>query len=117
MSTPNPLQTVVNAQAIKIAEAQYRLANLFTPYNFNPERVDFDRGEAFLADPYSAFPQPTDGIRRSLDTIIESIAEAKAILDALSSQCQPDLDPEQLYVTAKANVVGNRANTAAYRAA
>lgn len=113
----NPLQTLVNAQAIKLAEAQYRLATLFTPYGFQPERVDYDRVAAFLDNPEAAFPQPSDGIRNSLGRIKTEMAEARGILAALAAQCEPDLTGDQLFVTAKANVTGSRANTAAYQAA
>lgn len=115
--TPNPLQVLVNAQAIKLAEAQYRLANIFTPYGFQPERVDYDRVVAFLDNPEAAFPQPSDGIRNSLGRIKTDMAEARGILAALAAQCEPDLSEDQLFVTAKANVAGSRANTAAYQAA
>lgn len=112
--TQNPLQPLVNAQAIRLAEAQYRLATLFTPYGFQPERIDYDRVAAFLDNPERAFPQPTDGIRTSLDRIKVTIAEARGILAALAAQCEPDLSEDQLFVTAQANVSGNRMNTAAY---
>lgn len=115
--TPNPLQVLVNAQAIKLAEAQYRLANIFTPYGFQPERVDYDRVAAFLDNPDRAFPQPSEGIKNSLGRIKTEMVEARGILLALSAQCEPDLSEDQLFVTAKANVTGSRANTAAYQAA
>lgn len=114
---PNALQPLVNAQAIRLAEAQYRLATLFTPYAFQPERVDYDRVAAFLDNPDRAFPQPTDGIRTSLDRIEATIAEARGILAALAAQCEPDLSEDQLFVTAQANVAGNRTNTVAYNQA
>lgn len=121
MSKPSnvaPLQAIANASAIKLAEAQYRLANLFTPYQFNPARVDFDRVAEFLDDPYRAFPQPTDAIRTSLDRTIGTIAEARAILAAFAAQgTEPTLTADQLFITAQANVTGNRANVAAYSAA
>jgi hypothetical protein len=118
VTTVNPLQTVVNQAAIRVAEAQYRLANLFTPYQWNPERVDFDRVEVFLDDPYRAFPQPTDGIKSSLDRITQTLAGQRPLLDALKSQgVEPNLSADQLFITAQANVSGNRANTAAYEAA
>lgn len=113
----NPLQTLVNAQAIKLAEAQYRPANIFTPYGFQPERVDFERVAAFMDDPDRAFPQPTDGIRNSLSRIKTEMSEARGIIAALAAQCEPNLTPDQLFETAKANVSGNRMNTAAYQAA
>ena len=118
MTNPtNPLQVLVNAQAVKLAEAQYRLANIFTPYGFQPERVDFERVAAFLDNPDRAFPQPTYGIRNSLGRIKTEMSEARGILAALAAQCEPDLTEEQLFLTAKANVTGSRMNTAAYQAA
>ena len=113
----NPLQTLVNAQAIKLAEAQYRLANIFTPYGFQPERVDYDRVAQFLDNPDAAFPQPSEGIKNSLGRIKTEMAEARGILAALAAQCEPDLTEDQLFVTAQANVTGSRMNTAAYQAA
>lgn len=113
----NPLQTLVNAQAIKLAEAQYRLANIFTPYGFQPERVDFERVAAFMDDPDRAFPQPSEGIRNSLGRIKAEVSEARGILAALAAQCEPNLTHGQLFETARANVAGNRMNTAAWYAA
>ena len=102
--TPSPLQTLLNAQCIKRAE-QYRLATLFTPYGCQPERVDFDRVEAFLADPARAFPQPTDGIKNALSRIGTVLTEANALIGALAAQgVEATLTPDQLFVTAQANV-------------
>lgn len=118
MSTNNPLQLLVNQAAIRIAEAQYRLANLFTPYQWNPERADFDRVAAFLDNPDKAFPAPSDGIKNSLERIKATLVEQRMILAAFAAQgTEPSLTADQLFVTAQANVAGNRANTAAYQAA
>jgi len=109
------LQKIVNAQAIRKAEQQYRLAQLFTPYGFEAERQDYDRVAAFLHTPRRAFPQPTDGIASSLARIEASLHETDALLSAFEAQgLTPQLDADKLYVTAKANVTGQRGNTAAY---
>lgn len=101
----NALQTLLNAQAIKRAEQQYRLATLFTPYGFVPERVDFDRVEAFLDNPSIAFPQPTEGIKTALGRIQMVLVEANALITALGAQgITATLTPDQLFMTAKANV-------------
>lgn len=114
----NPLQLIVNSAAVKVAEAQYRLANIFTPYGYNPARPDFDRVAEFLDDPHRAFPMPTDGIKSSLDRITQSLNEQRAILGAFKAQgTEPTLDAEQLFLTAQANVAGNRMNTATYNQA
>lgn len=116
MTQANPLQTLVNGAAIRVAEAQYRLANLFTPYQWNPERADFDRVAVFLDNPDRAFPAPSDGIKNSLDRIKATLAEQRLILQAFSAQgVEPSLTADQLFVTAQANVAGNRMNTAAYQ--
>ena len=78
----NALQVLVNTHATKRAEAQYRMARLFTPYMFEPEQVDFNRVSAFVNDVSAAFPQPTDSINRSLERIQNDMAEANAILNA-----------------------------------
>lgn len=118
MTQANPLQTLVNQAAIRVAEAQYRLANLFTPYQWNPERADFDRVAAFLDNPDRAFPAPSDGIKNSLDRIKATLAEQRLILQAFSAQgTEPSLTADQLFTTAQANVSGNRMNTAAYQSA
>lgn len=110
------LQKIVNSMALKRAEAQYRLAQLFTPYAFEPERADYDRVAAFLDNPRRAFPQPTPTMASSLDRIEGNLREANAVLGAFAAQgFTPDLSEEQLYVTARNNVVGQRANTAAFR--
>ena len=110
------LQKIVNAQAIRRAEQQYRLAQLFTPFGFEAERQDFDRVAAFLDTPRRAFPQPTDGIASSLSRIEATLRETNALLEAFEAQgLTPQLTDDQLFVTAKANVTGQRANTAAYR--
>lgn len=118
-STPvNPLQALVNQAATRVAEAQYRLANLFTPYQWNPERADFERVAVFLDDPDRAFPAPSDGIKNSLDRIKQTLSEQNMILSAFAAQgTAPTLTADQLFVTAQANVAGNRMNTAAYNAA
>jgi hypothetical protein len=118
MSQSNPLQTLVNDQAVRKAEAQYRLAVLFTPYGFAPERADFDRMEAFIDNPYRAFPNPTENVKASLDRTVGNLTEANAVLQAFAAQgTEPTLTADQLFTTAHANVNGNRINTAAYQAA
>lgn len=118
MTQANPLQTLVNQAAIRVAEAQYRLANLFTPYQWNPERADFDRVAAFLDNPDRAFPAPSNGIKNSLDRIKATLGEQRLILQAFSAQgVEPTLTADQLFTTAMTNVAGNRMNTAAYQAA
>jgi len=116
MSKPqvNPLQAIVNAAAIKVAEAQYRLANLFTPYSFDPERVDFDRVEAFLDNVHAAFPQPSDAVKLSLDRTAATLVEQRAILAAFEAQgTEPTLSGDELYTQARNAVVGNRLTRAA----
>lgn len=99
------IQHIVNLASIKLAEAQYRLARLFTPFGFEPEKVDFDRVKAFTADVDRAFPEPSDALRQSLDRIKAQIAEQQAVLEAFASQnVAPTLDEEQLFQTAQANV-------------
>lgn len=116
-STVSPLQTLVNAQAVRKAEAQYRMAVLFTPYGFQPERVDFDRMEAFMDNPERAFPNPTDAVKTSLDRTLGNLTEANAMLQAFAAQdIKPTLTPDQLFTTAVANVAGNRMNAAIYAA-
>lgn len=115
-ATVNPLQQLANQQAVKLAEAQYRLARLFTPYAFIPERVDYDRVAAFLGNPRAAFPQPTEALNTSLARIESATTEANALLEAFKAQgIEPSLDADQLFVTAKTNVEGSAANTASYR--
>lgn len=104
-TTVSPLQTLANAQAIRVAEAKFRMATLFTPYGFQPERPDFDRMDAFLDNPQRAFPNPTVSIQASLDRTLGNLAEGKALLDAFAAQgIEPTLDADQLFTTAKANV-------------
>ena len=110
----NPLQLIVNSAAVKVAEAQYRLANLYTPYSWNPQRVDFDRVAVFLADVHEPFPQPSEAIKLSLDRIAGALAEQLAILNAFKAQgTEPTLDADTLFATAQANVAGNRVLRAA----
>lgn len=105
MSTDNPLQQLANAQAIAQAEAKFRMAQLFTPYGFVPERQDFDRMNDFLDNPYRAFPAPTDAIKASLDRTVARLREATLMLQALGAQgVNPTLTDDQLFTTAKANV-------------
>lgn len=104
-STPNPLQQLANQQAIVRAENQYRLARLYTPYGWEPERVDYDRVAAFLDKPRTPFPQPTEALNTSLSRIETNLATANALLDAFKAQgIEPTLDADQLFTTAKANV-------------
>lgn len=103
-TTENPLQIIVNQAAIKVAEQQYRLARLFTPYGFEPERVDFDRVEVFLDDINRAFPNPTPSIQNSLDRIQAELAQNRALLQAFAAQdVVPSLTADQLFTTAAAN--------------
>lgn len=112
--TPDAIQTVLNQHAITLAEQQFRLASLFTPYGFDPERVDFDRVATFMDDPYQAFPQPTESMRASLDRIVTNATTARITLEAFAAQgATPTLDDDQLFMTAKANVTNPRG----YRAA
>lgn len=104
--TVSPLQTLVNTSALKGAEAQYRLARLFTPYGFEPEQVDFDRVGAFLDDPRKAFPQPTEAVSTALSRIEAQLIESRALLGAFAAQgIEPTLTADQLFTTAKANVI------------
>lgn len=104
--TVSPLQKLTNSAALKAATAQYRLARLFTPYGFEPERVDYDRVEAFLDNPAVAFPAPTESVQRVLDRIQNELSEGRAMLQAFAAQdIHPTLDADQLFVTAQANVV------------
>ena len=109
MSKPtpvSPLQALANASAIKAAESQYRLARLFTPYGFEPERVDFDRVSAFMDAPRTPFPQPTEAMSTALSRIETTLVESRALLGAFAVQgIEPTLDAEQLYMTARANVI------------
>jgi len=114
----NPLQQLANQQAIIRAENQYRLARLFTPYLFRPERVDYDRVAACLDAPRRAFPQPTEALNTSLSRIETNLASANALLDAFKAQgIEPTLDADQLFITAQNNVEGNAMNTRGYEAA
>lgn len=101
----SPLQTLANSTAIKRAEQQYRLATLFTPFGFTPERVDYDRVAVFLDNPRQAFPQPSEGLNNSLARIEIALAETAALLGAFEAQgITPSLTADQLFTTAKANV-------------
>lgn len=114
-STVSPLQTLVNAQAVRKAEAKFRMAVLFTPYGFNPERVDYDRMEAFMDNPQRAFPNPTEAVQTSLNRTLGNLTEANAMLQAFAAQdIKPTLTDDQLFTTAHANVAGNRMNTSSY---
>lgn len=104
-TTTNPLNKVANNAAIQLAESQYRLARYFTPYNFDPERVDFDRVAGFLDDVYQAFPSPTANMAPRLAELQAQITSHRETLVALAdADAAPTLDEEQLYMTAKANV-------------
>lgn len=109
VQAPNPLQLIVNNAAVKVAENQYRLANLFTPYSFNPERVDFDRVSSFLGNVHAPFPMPSEAIKLSLDRIAGALAEQLAILGAFKAQgTEPTLSSDELFEAAYNNVAGNR---------
>lgn len=109
----DPLQLLVNAQALKKAEAQYRLARLFTPYNFEPEQVDFDRVAEFIGDTARAFPQPTEGMASALARVDADLSSSAAILTAFEAQgITPTLNAEQLFMSAKANVTRPMASVA-----
>lgn len=110
------LQKIVNSMALKRAESQYRLAQLFTPYGFEAERADYDRVADFMDNLGRAFPQPTPGLLNSLARIEGNLREANAVLAAFSAQgLTPSLTDDQLFVTARNNVIGQRSNTAAFR--
>ena len=105
MTKPNPLVNVANSAAIQLAEAQYRLARFFTPFNFDPEQVDYDRVAAFMDDVNRAFPQPSPNLPPRLEDLSRQIATHRSTIDALSDAgAAPDLTAEQLFTTAKANV-------------
>lgn len=104
-TTTNPLVTVANQAAIQLAEAQYRLARFFTPFNFDPQRVDFDRVAEFMDDVFVAFPQPSPNLGPRLEELNRSIATHRTTIDALKDAgAAPDLTDEQLFITAQANV-------------
>lgn len=105
-ATPNPLAQIANNAATKLAEAQYRLARLFTPYNFEPERADFDRVAAFMDNPRRPFSTITEGLDLALQRVERGITEHSAMLQALVAQgIEPTLSADQLFATAQANVI------------
>jgi hypothetical protein len=100
-----PLQKLTNGAAIKLAEAQFRLARLFTPYGFEPERCDFDRVTAFVEDIDRAFPNPTQPMANALDRIRGELTDNTAMVGAFAAQdIHPTLSSDQLFTTAKENV-------------
>ncbi|WP_075881474.1 hypothetical protein [Vreelandella massiliensis] len=102
----NPLVQVANNAAIQLAEAQFRLARFFTPYSYDPKRIDYDRVAEFLDDVFVAFPQPTANLKPRLDDLQAQIAQHRQTLAALKDAgAEPDLTDEQLFITAQANVV------------
>lgn len=105
-ATHNPLSKVANSTAIQLAEGQYRLARYFTPFNFDPERIDYDRVAVFLDDVYKAFPNPSPNMAQRLADLQSQIASHREALDALKqADANPTLDEDQLYTTARANVI------------
>ena len=109
----DPIQLLVNTHALKKAEAQYRLARLFTPFNFEPEQIDFDRVAAFIGNINAAFPQPTENMANALARVDSDLSSAAAILDAFEAQgVTPTLTEEHLFVSARANVGRPMANIA-----
>ncbi len=105
-TTTNPLVHVANQAAIQLAEAQYRLARYFTPMNFEPQRVDFDRVAEFMDDVFTAFPAPSANLGPRLEELNRQITTHHTTIDALrDAGAEPDLTDEQLFTTAKANVV------------
>lgn len=104
-TTANPLVAVANQAAIQLAEAQYRLARFFTPYNFDPQRVDFDRVAEFMDDVFVAFPQPSQNLGPRLEELNQQVATHRKTIDALKDAgAAPDLTVDQLFTTAQANV-------------
>jgi hypothetical protein len=105
-ATTTPLVHVANQAAIQLAEAQYKLARYWTPYGFEPQRVDFDRVAEFIADVTVAFPQPSPNLVPRLEELNRQITTHRTTIDALrDAGAEPDLTDEQLFTTAKANVV------------
>lgn len=105
-ATNNPLNQVANTTAIQLAEAQYRLARYFTPYNFDPERVDYDRVAEFLDDVKRPFPGASPNLLPRLDDLQGQINQHRQTLKALADAgAEATLTDEQLFTTAKANVV------------
>lgn len=102
----NPLNQVANTTAIQLAEAQYRLARYFTPYNFDPERIDYDRVGGFMDDVKRAFPGASPNLLPRLDDLQSQINQHRQTLVALTNAgAEATLTDEQLFATAKANVV------------
>lgn len=109
----DPIQLLVNTHALKKAEAQYRLARLFTPYGYEPERIDFDRVAEFIGDTARAFPQPTEAMATAIARVDADLSAAAAILTAFEAQSvTPTLTEEQLFMSARANVVRPMASVA-----
>lgn len=104
-STTTALQQIVNSAAIKLAEQQYRLARYYTPFNFEPEQVDYERVAAFMDDVHRPFPEASPKLQASLETLQAYINEHRAVLSAFEAQgTEPTLTAEQLFITAAANV-------------
>lgn len=104
-TTTNPLVHVANQAAIQLAEAQFRLARYWTPFGREPEKIDFDRVAEFMDDVFVAFPQPSPNLTPRLHELQSAIATHRTTIDALKDAgAEPDLTPEQLFITAQANV-------------
>jgi len=103
--TNSTIQTIVNSAAIKHAESQYRLARYFTPFNFEPERIDFDRVACFTGNVMEAFPDATGNLQAALERTQEQLNEAGAVLQVFEEQgTEPTLSEDELFQTASANV-------------
>ena len=110
-------QAAMNSLATKVrveqAEQQYRLANYFTPYNFDPEQADFERmGQ--LIEKYgnqltqkvfgSASPQLQERVAYALNEITQRQGSLEALL---AVGAEVTLTDEELYTLACDRVVNN----------
>lgn len=112
--------TAINSLVTKVrmeqAEQQYRLANYFTPYNFDPEQADFDRINALIEKHGNELTQKVFGsaspqLQERVDYALNEIVQRQASLEALLAMgAEVAATDEQLYQHAYERVVmGGRA--------
>lgn len=116
-SNTNTNATAMNDLATKVrieqAEQQYRLANFFTPYSFDPEQVDFDRmGQ--LIEKYGndlskkVFFAASPSLQEKVDYAVNEIVQRQGALEALiAAGAEVSVTDEQLYQHAQDRVINN----------
>lgn len=112
---PSALDPLLEKEQTKMASNILRVAQYFTPWNFEPEQCDFNVAKERLQrlttfdQVLSLFPDASDKLRVGLKNLMENVSEQQTTINAFESAgAVSALTNEQLFQEAVNNLPHNR---------